>query len=121
MNPYYEINKIGDVTAIRILRKSTYKELLAVINEIATHHPYHKRLWNISGINFDLSLDEIQQMAMHGKLVYTNPSKVAVVASDDLAYGEMNQFRVFREQQGFCSVKQFRDEKNAIEWLNTED
>ncbi len=121
MNKYYEITKIGDITAIRILKKPTYKEILAAIDEVATRHDYRKRLWNISGINFDLSLNEIQQMTTHGKLVYKEPSKVAVVAAEDLAYGEMNQFRVFREQEGFCSVKQFRDETNAIEWLNSDN
>ena len=111
MSKNYLIENINGITRIEFLHKPTY-------NDIAENFPYDKRLWNISNIHFNFTIGEIMAIAEYGKTKFTNPNKIALVASDDLAYGEMRQFEVYREQVNHSQVRVFRGEQEAIEWLN---
>ena len=71
----------------------------------------------MSNIKFDFTLEEIQAISEYGKSIFTKPSKIAIFTDYDLAYGEMRQFMVYREQKGHTTPIVFRDEKAATDWL----
>jgi hypothetical protein len=54
----------------------------------------------MSEIKFNFTTDEIQKIAAYGKSKFTKPNKLAIYALDDLAFGEMRQFEVYREEEG---------------------
>lgn len=118
MSKNYLIDYIDGITRIKFLHKPTYDEAKMAIDDIAENFPYDKRLWNISNIHFNFTIGEIMSIAEYGKTKFTKPNKIALVASDDLAYGEMRQFEVYREQENHSETKVFRGEQEAIEWLN---
>lgn len=115
----HSITHVDGITKIKFLEKPTLEQLKLIIDEIFESYPYERRLWDLSEIKFDLSFSEIQSIAAYGKEKFILPSKLAIYAVDDLAFGEMHQFNVYREEEGKTIPKTFRTEQEAIEWLNS--
>ena len=90
-----------------------------IIDEIVQGYPYEKRLWDLSEIKFDLSLNEIKLISEYGKSKFTKTNKLAIYATNDLAFGEMRQFEVYREEEGKVIPRVFRTKQDAISWLNS--
>lgn len=93
----------------------------SIIDEIIENHPYERRLWDISDVDFDFSLEEIRAKAEYGKEKFVLPNRLAVYANADLVYGEMRQFAVYRKGDGKAVSNVFRDKLEAIEWLKSSD
>ncbi len=107
------------ITRIKFLAAPSLEQTKAIIDEIVENYPYEKRLWDMSEIKFDFTTDEIQEIAEYGKRKFVKANKLAVYATDDLAYGEMRQFAVYRHEENKATPRAFRSEKAAIEWLNS--
>ena len=119
MSNIYLITYENGITKIKFLVNPSFEHVKLIIDEIAESHPYEKRLWDMSEIKFNFTSDEIQRIATYGKLKFTKPNKLAIFALDDLAFGEMRQFEVYREEEGKSLPRVFRNEQDAIEWLNS--
>lgn len=117
MSNFYLIDYVNGITRIQFSKKPTYSETKTVIDDIAENYPYEKRLWLLDNIKFDFTMAELQAIAEYGKLKFLKPNKVAIIAPDDLVYGEMRQFMVYREQNEISTARVFRNEQEAIEWL----
>jgi len=113
----YNIQVLEDITYIRFTESPSYDDVVVVLNEIANNYPYEKRLYDLSSIKFDLTYVELQNLTYHGKQLFVKPNKLAAVAPDDLAYGEMHQFSVHRDDE-VCQTRYFRTEPEALQWLN---
>ena len=119
MSDTHIIKLIDGITTIKFLVSPTLKQVMLIIDDIVENYPYEKRLWDLSEIQFDFTVNEIQQISEYGKHKFTKPNKLAVYALDDLAFGEMRQFMVYREEEGKSVPHAFRDKQEAIEWLNS--
>ena len=107
------------ITEIKFLVSPTYVQVVSIIDDIVENHPYEKRLWDLSEIQFNFTSSEIVQIAEYGKQKFTKPNKLALFALDDLSFGEMRQFMVYREEQSKAIPRAFRNKQEAIEWLNS--
>jgi len=107
------------ITKIKFLVAPSLEQVKSIIDEIVENHPYEKRLWDISEINFDFTTQEIQIIAEYGKQKFIKPNKLAIYAVKDLAFGEMRQFEVYREEENKAIPRVFRNEQEAIKWLNS--
>lgn len=87
------------------------------IDDIAANFPYEKRLWDFSNIAFDFTMDELRSIAEYGKMTFSQPNKAAIVAPQDLAFGEMRAFEVYREQRGLAAARVLRTRQEALAWL----
>ena len=119
MSKTHTITHKEGITKVKFLVKPSFNLAKSIIDEIVENYPYDKRLWDLSEIDFDFSTTEIQMIAEYGKARFTKPSKLAIYAVKDLAYGEMRQFEVYREEENKVIPRVFRDEHSAIEWLNS--
>ena len=119
MSDTYIIKYSKGITEIKFLVSPTLKQVMSIIDDISENYPYEKRLWDLSEIQFDFTTSEIQQISEYGKNIFTKPNKLAVYALDDLAFGEMRQFMVYREEEGKVLPRAFRNKQEAIEWLNS--
>jgi hypothetical protein len=90
----------------------------SIIDDLVEHHPYEKRLWDVSEVKFDFTLDKVHEIAAYGKQRFTKPNKLAIYALEDLAFGIMRQFEVYREEESKAYCRVFRSEQDAVEWLN---
>lgn len=119
MSKAYIISHSEGITKIKFLVPPTLRQIESIIDEIVENYPYEKRLWDLSAIKFNLSTAEIQSISEYGKRKFTKPNKLAIFAVDDLAFGEMRQFEFYREEQGKAIPRAFRNEQQAIDWLNS--
>jgi len=119
MTEIYIINYSEGITEIKFLVSPTLKQVMLIIDDIVENYPYEKRLWDLSEIQFNFTTSEIQQISEYGKIKFIKPNKLAVYALDDLAFGEMRQFMVYREEEGKSIPRAFRNKQEAIEWLNS--
>jgi hypothetical protein len=106
-------------TRVKFLVNPSYEHVKLMINEVAESYPYEKRLWDMSDVKIKFTTGQIKAMAAHGKTKFIKPNKLAIYVVDDLAFGQMRQFEVYREEEGKSESRVFRNEQNAIEWLNS--
>ena len=118
MSKNYSIECINGITRIQFSSKPSYSEAQTIIDDIAENFPYEKRLWDLSNIKFNFTMNEIKAISAYGKSKFLKPNKLAIIAPDDLAYAEMRVFEVYREQEEHAVARAFRVEKEALEWLN---
>ena len=112
----YTIEHKDGITTIRFTAKPTYSEVQGVIDDIVENHPYNLRLWDFSNIEFDFNEKEIIDIANYGKLKFVKPNKLALVAPQDLAYGQLRAFEVYREE-AHAVARVFRTKPEAMAWL----
>ena len=62
-------------------------------------------------------MEEIQEIAIYGKSKFVVKNRLAAVAPQDVAYGTLRAFEVYREQEGHSVPRVFRTKQEAIEWL----
>ena len=90
-----------------------------MIDEVAKLDDGHRRLWDLTK-GFSVTSNDIRQIAEYGKQVWPHPSKVAYVASDDLAFGLLRMFEAYREGDGY-QTRIFRTEDEAITWFKEDN
>lgn len=116
MDKTYNIVEQEGITIIRFTKSPTFTDVIEMIDDIVENHAYKLRLYDLSKIKFDLPSKELRKIAEYGQIKFTQKNRLAFVAPDDLAFGEMRMFSAFREQE-IAEVSAFRTEKEAIKWL----
>ena len=118
MNPVttdYSIERDENITTIRLHRELTLDEVLDVVDQVAQSDVSNRRLWDLTR-NFVFTSAEIAQIAERGKTHWPSASRVAYVAADDLSFGLLRMFEVYREQENY-ETRVFREEQGARDWL----
>ena len=115
MGKPYRIESESGITTIRFSTSPTLDEICDAIDDIVENFPSALRVWDFSN-GFDLTDAQLQKLAEYGKAKFLMPSKVAVIAPHDLAYGLARVHDVYRED-GFLEQKIFRTEPQARAWL----
>jgi len=114
----YAIKHENGITLIKLFEKINYEEGKQLLDEIAANYPYQRRLWDMSEITFDYTMDEIIKIAQYSKKIFTKPNKLAVYTLSDLTYGVIRELEVYREVEGKVESRPFRNKQEAIDWLN---
>ena len=118
MPAFYSITYENGITQIKFTRKPTYSELQIIVDDIAENFSYRKRLWDLSNIYFDLTIQEIQDIARYGKKKFIRPNSMAIIAPQDLAFGTLRAFEVYRTRE-HAMARVFRTEEEAVAWLES--
>lgn len=114
----YTIKIASDISIIRFVYSPSINDVKASIDELSIKQP-KLRLWDLcKGMN--LSEDEIIEVAEYGKLKFTSPARIAIIAPSDLTFGLSRMHEVYREH---CILVErvFRNESDALEWLKNEN
>ena len=119
MNDGYSITSSDGIAIIRFLRELSLEEILDLVDIVADTCTGNRRLWDISR-NFSLDSEGIRQLADRGKQRWTEPARVAFLAENDLAFGLVKIFEVFRNTGEYQTLV-FRDEEEALAWLRAPD
>mgnify|MGYP006300744487 CR=1 FL=1 len=113
----YSIESADRITIVRFIRKLELEDICKAIDDVAENYLSEFRLWDFS-CGSNLSYTEIEQVAEYGKSKFLIPSKVAIIAQDDLTFGSARVHDVYREN-GKIEERVFRTEKEAISWLKS--
>ena len=81
--------------------------------------PTYSQIADFSHItHFDLSAEEIRQMALHS--VFHPDARRAFIAPDDVVYGSSRMYQTFREDLGATGIGVFRTLEEALDWILSE-
>lgn len=116
MTEVYTIESVDGITAIRFLKAPSTEEVHRAVDDVADNSPTNLRLWDLTCGSFIQSSDQLKALAAYGKSKLFPPSKVAIVAPEDLAFGLSRVFEVYREDD-VSEHMVFRSEEEARIWL----
>ena len=116
MSKIYSLETKDGITTIRFSRTPKMDDLSEIIDYLSKNDLYERRLWDLNPHGLNLSPDQLQQIALYGKLKFLKPSKLAIVASQDLTFGLSRFFEIYREEE-LVSINVFRTEPEARKWL----
>ena len=120
MDKNYSIDSTDGVTVVRFYKRLGIDEIRNAIIDVAENHLSDLRLWDFSKADINLTSSQIEELAKYGKSKFSIPSKVAIVAPEDLAFGLMRIYEVYREEDQ-AEIKVFRSEQDAWVWLRNPD
>ena len=96
-------------------------DLLIMINWGATD--YDPDFMEVAGFDSiddfgfgDANAEELEEIASHASTADLDPSRVAMLVSQDLSFGVSRMYEAYRKSS-MTDVKVFREEAEAIEWL----
>lgn len=119
MTQLYSINTIDGITIVRFSKQPGADDIRNSIDDVAENYPNNLRLWDFSNGGLNLTSDELRMISEHVKSKFLLSSKIAIVASEDLAFGLSREFEVYREQEQ-SETRIFRTEQKAMEWLKSQ-
>ena len=115
MNSNFIVEEQDGISTLRLARQLSLEELLQVLDDAVSLDVGNRRIWDATR-HFNYTADEVRSIAEHGKVIWPGAARVAYVAEDDLTFGLVRMFEVFREQENY-QTKVFRDEQAARTWL----
>ena len=119
MNKNYRVDITDGITTVCYSKAPGMDDIRSSIDEAAAINRSGLRLWNFSSGSLNLSSAQLQELSEYAQSKFLPPSKVAIVASEDLAFGLSRVYEVFREQEQ-VELEIFRIEQEAIDWLKKE-
>ncbi len=105
------------ITWIRFRESPDYEDFRIATDELATRHPQKRRLWDLRDVEYRLTLDQLDRISEYGKSRLTEPCRVAVLVSGAFEYGVGRQFEAVRTVPVHTEVHIFRDQADAVAWL----
>ena len=120
MNKKYSIELLDEIITIRYSERPEMDDIRQSMDETAGIARSGLRLWDFSNGAINLNNDQLQELADYGKMLFMPPSKAAIVAPEDLTYGLLRVYEVFRKQD-LVEIEIFRTEQEAIDWLKNKN
>ena len=115
MSKNYTIENIDGITVTRFCCNPSMDDFVAAYQEVAQLGRCGLRLWDLSE-GADVSAEELRELGKIGKQLFSTPSRVAVVAPQDVTFGLARAHEVYRAQDQYVT-RTFRTEQEAIAWL----
>ena len=119
MGTNYRIESKDGITTIRFSTIPGLDDICNAIDDVAANYKSELRIWDLSN-GFNLTDAHLKKLAEHGKSKFLMPSKVAVIAPNDLAYGLARIHDVYREDR-LSEQRIFRTEHEARAWLKSQE
>ncbi len=117
----YVVRQQDGVTIVRPTQIPSFEETTRMIEYIGRKNIYHRRLWDFSNIPFPFTLDEMREMAATGRASMHEKNRFAVVVTDEIGFGTMRAFSVYRQQTGLAEVYVSNSFDDAMQWLKQGD
>ncbi|MEM6511905.1 MAG: hypothetical protein AAF660_02745 [Pseudomonadota bacterium] len=114
----YTLSFEGDIVIVTATAQPGFDETLRLIDHLSRNKLYKRRLWDFSGIDFPFDLHEIREYAAYGRSQMRDKNRFAVLVGDDMGFGSMRAFSVYRQEKGITDVLVSRDRQEAIAWLS---
>lgn len=80
---------------------------------------FDRRLWDIRGLTPTPTATELKRLAQLARDIASQPRRIALVATEDLYFGLLRMYSVYRED-GEVSLHIDRDREQALQWLEAQ-
>ena len=118
MKTTYQITHKAGITTIRLIGTPSVDFITELMEDLAKNHPYRLKLYDLNQAELDLSQNDNRELAERAKRIFKKPNWIAFLVNNDLAFGEMRQLGIYRQEKGIDVTHVFRVEKEAREWLH---
>ena len=112
---------VDGVAIATFLKPATVDETKQVIRYLGSTGTYHRRVWDLSKIDFPFTIEELRDMAYYGRDEMGEASRIALVVKDTVGYGSLRAFSTYREGDNIAKSRVFRSLDEAMQWVQESD
>ena len=118
MNMSYKLSEQDDILLVSIRGNPSVDDIKHILDETrdASGYSHNARLWDFREATFNFSQHEIIDIADYASDADNSPARVALLVSEDLAFGVSRIYEAFRHNN-LTRIHVFRDKALAITWL----
>ena len=116
-----DIQIVDGVTIATYLKPASIEETRQVIRYLASQGNYHRRVWDLSKIDFPFTVDELRGLAYYGRDKMGEASRIALIVKDTVGYGSLRAFSTYREGDNTAKSRVFRSLDEAMHWVQGSD
>ena len=114
----FTIEVSENITIVPFFTSPTKDDFISAIDDVASNYPNCLRLWDLSQSGLNLNATELRHISDYGKAKFHLPSKVAIIAPEDLAYGLSRTFEVY-QMEDHIEMNVFPTVQHGLTWLKT--
>ena len=108
------------LTIITAVDKPTPEESIALITHLSAAGLYHRRIYDLSQIEFPFTMRQLRKLAIAGREIITGENRIAIVVKDDVGYGSVRAFLTQRESETTVAMNVFRSLDDAKDWMGND-
>ena len=116
-----DVRIVDGITIATFLEPSSVEETKAVIRHIGDQGVYHRRVWDLSRIDFPFTIDELRELAYYGREKMGDASRIALVVKDAVGFGSSRAFATHREGDDLAKSRVFKSFDEAMQWIREDD
>ena len=118
MNMSFDISEQDDILLVTIKGNPSVDDIKHILDNTrdSSGYSHNARLWDFREAAFNFSQHEIIDIAAYASLADEQPSRVAMLVSEDLSFGVSRIYEAFRYND-LTRINVFRDKAQAIAWL----
>ena len=112
-----DIQIVDGVTLATFQKPASVEETKQVIRYLGRTGNYHRRVWDMSKIDFPFTMEELRDLAYYGRDKMGESSRIALVVKDTVGYGSLRAFSTYREGDNRAEARVFRSLDEAMQWV----
>ncbi len=119
-----DVRTLDGVTFATFLKPMTVDETKRVMRYLGKEGIHHRRIWDLSKIEFPFTVDELRELAYFGRETLGTPgetNRIALVVKDSVGYGSLRAFSTYREGDETAQSRVFRSLDEAVRWVKDSD
>lgn len=106
------------ISTVKFFSPPNFEDIKQAVTELMAGTPSNLRIWDFS-CGGDMDTDEVVKLAEFSKSISTVVgSRVALIAGEDLPYGILRIYEVFR-QDNISESRVVRTREEALQWLKS--
>ena len=109
------------ITLATFLKPAGIDEAKAAIRYMGIKGIYHRRVWDVSKIDFPYSMEELRELAYYGRDKMDDTNRVALVVKDTVGFGSSRAFSTYREGDNVATSRVFKNLDEAMRWVKADD
>lgn len=116
-----DVQIVDGITIATFLKPTTVEEAKAAIRYIGAKGIYHRRIWDVSRIEFPFSMEELRELAYYGRGEMGDANRLALVVKDTVGFGSSRAFSTYREGDNVAQSRVFKTLDEAMRWVKADD
>ena len=116
-----DVRVVDGVTLATFLKPAGVDEAKAAIRYMGSKGIYHRRVWDVSKVDFPFSIEELRELAYYGRDTMGETNRVALVVKDTVGFGSSRAFSTYRESDDVAKARVFKDLDDALRWVKADD
>ena len=115
-----DIRIVDGVTTATFRKPASVEDAKSAIRYIGDKGIYHRRIWDVSKIDFPYSMEELRDLAYYGRDKMGETNRLALVVKDTVGFGSSRAFSTYREGDDVAKSRVFKTLDEAMRWVKAD-